>query len=383
MHRQSINIALDARTLHRPCRRGIGKTLAALYEQVLASRPEWRVIGYHRGPAPHGLASPGYRPSAINCPGDRFDAWRRWRLPTTAWRDRADLLHLPANLAPAWTPMPMLVTVHDLLPLRGDDATAPRLDASVQRCVRERTTILTPSRFTADQIIDIYAADPERVIVNPWAADRAMTPITDRPTRDAVTARYGIIGPFALHLGAPDPRKNTDRVIDAFAALPPKLREHWSLLVVGLNDPAHRQRLAERRDQRGLGASVVLHEFADEADMPALFSAAELLLYPSRGEGFGLPILDAFATDTAVLTSPNTSLLEVGGDAVAYADADATTEITDRMRWLLDDDAARQQLAARGRQRGSTFTWAAAADRFIATVEATLGIATEAARDAA
>lgn len=383
VQRRSIHIMLDARTLHRPHRRGIGKTLASLYERVLAVNPGWRVTGCHRGPHPQGLDSPGYRPRALGCPGDRFDAWRRWRLPLAAWRDRADLLHLPANLATPWMPAPAIVTVHDLLPMRFDDGTARRLDASIRRCVRRRLTILTPSRFTADQIIQTYLADPKRVVVAPWAADPAMTPTPDPATREAVARRYGVPGPFVLHLGAPDPRKNTARVIEAFAALPPKLRNTWSLLIVGLADPGHRERLAEQCHQLGAGASVKLHGFADEADMPALFSAAEALLYPSRGEGFGLPILDAFATDTAVLTSPNTSLTEVGGDAVVYADADDADAITDRLRWLLEDDAARRRLAGRGRQRGSTFTWAATADRFVAAVETTLGIATEAARDAA
>lgn len=383
MDHRSIDIALDARTLHRAARRGIGKTLGTLYETVLERRPDWRVLGYHRGPTDRGITSPGYRPRPIDCPGDRLDAWRRWRLPAAAWRDGAALLHCPANLAPSWTPLPTMVTVHDLLPLDQGDATARRLDATIRRCLRHRLPILTPSRFTADRIIARYHAPPDRIAVNPWAADPSMTTIRDPAERRAVAARYGASGPFVLHLGAPDPRKNTVRVIEAFAALPGRLRRHWSLVIVGLNDPGHRRRMVELCRARGVGDAAHLHDYAHESDLPALFSEAGLLLYPSRGEGFGLPILDAFAAGTAVLTSPNTSLSEVGGDAVAYAEAGDTARIADRLGALLDDDGQRQRLVEAGRRRGAAFTWAAAADRFIETVEQTLDRGREVRRHAA
>jgi len=279
--------------------------------------------------------------------------------------------------------MPTLVTVHDLLPLEQGGAAARRLDDTIRRCVRRGLTLLTPSRYTAGRIIATYGAAPERVVVNPWAADPGMTMASDPAERRAVAERYGASGPFVLHLGAPDPRKNTANVIEAFAALPARLRRDWSLLIVGLGDAAHRRRMAALCRSRGVADATRLHDYADGNDLPALFREAGLLLYPSRGEGFGLPILDAFAAGTAVLTSPNTSLSEVGGEAAAYAEAHDAGQIADRLRCLLEDDRYRTQLAEAGRRRGAAFTWAETADRFITTVERTLESGREGRRDAA
>ena len=378
-----MTLGLDARAVHRTARRGTGKNLIDLYRQVLKMRPNWRVIGYHRGPEPRPIDNDRYSARLIECPGDRFDVWRHYRLPAAARADRVNLLHCPANLVPAWIPTATLVTIHDLLPLSGPKKLAAAMDASIRRCVAKNTVIITPSQYTADELVRQFAADPQRIVVNHWAADRAMNDIKEEAQLSATAQRYGLSDWPILHLGAPDPRKNTTNAIKAYAKLPATLRKSSPLLVIGLDREAHRQQMADLCEQLNVTGDVKLHGFADEADMPALFSMASVLLYPSHGEGFGLPILDAWSAKAAVLTSNTTSLPEVGADAAIYADPQQPDQIADRLHALLRDRTLRESLVAAGSQRIKNFTWQRTAERFIGAVELASGLNKEAYRDAA
>jgi glycosyltransferase involved in cell wall biosynthesis len=365
----SLKIGLDARTVHRAVRRGTGKNLIDLYTKVLKLRPNWHVVGYHRGPVNDPIAQDGYTGRPIECLGDRFDAWRRWRLPAAAKADKVDLLHCPANLAPSRLPIPAMVTIHDLLPLSGPRKLARSMAATIRRCVARNTLIITPSQYTADALVNRFNANPQRIVVNHWAADQAMTYITDKNHLADVARRYGLHEPPVLHLGAPDPRKNTVNAIIAYAKLPAVVRKTAPLLVIGLDQTEHRRQIANLCDQLQISENVQLHGFADEADMPALFSLAQVLLYPSHSEGFGLPILDAWTARTAVLTANTTSLPEVGGNSVLYADPTDPDQIADGLRGLLCNSLFCQRLVHSGLQRIQQFTWTRTAERFIAAAE--------------
>src|SRR5690606_22974174 len=115
--------------------------------------------------------------------------------------------------------------------------------------------------------------------------------------------------------------------------------------------------------------SVTLHGFADEADMPALYAAAEVLAYPSLSEGFGLPILEAFAARTAVLTSNCTSLPEIAGDAALLVDPEDPVSLSHGLAKIVRDPTLRRDLVERGVRRLPRYTWKRCAERFAAAVE--------------
>ena len=367
-----MTLALDGRTIHRCVRRGTGKNLIDLYRHVLQLRPQWQVISYHRGPdsGDHVFHDTGaYRPRVIEMPGDRFNWWQRWRLPLAAWGDGADLLHCPANDAPRWQPVPVLLTVHDLLPLEDAADKARRFERSVRQAVSRGTIIITPSRYTADQLVGRFGADAGQIVVNHWAADSAMHYVADEKLRGRVTSHYGVTGPFVLHLGAAERRKNTMAVVEAFAKVPAHDRRDWSLLIIGLEDETFRQRVEHQAEQLGADDAVRACGFAPESDMAPLLSAAQVLAYPSLAEGFGLPILDAWVAHTAVLCSNTTSLGEVAGDAAMLVDPTDTEAISSGLQQLIKDETLRRRLIERGTKRLARFTWQATAERFIGAVE--------------
>ncbi len=368
-----MRIGLDARTIYWPTRRGTGKNLIDLYRHLVRLRPHWQVVAYHRqqGPVEPVLPSGHVSPRLIEMFGDRVDAWQRWRLPMAAWRDDVDVLHCPANLCPTWLPVNTVVTIHDLIPM---DMPAGRPAAQVRRFVQSvrlacqrAAWIICPSRYTRDRLVREFDADPRRMTVNPWAPDSSVASVPDSH-RQQILARFGITKPFVLHFGAGSPRKNTRRVLEAWATLDKSLRHQFQLLVVGLD--SHTQKQLEQTAVRlGIDKGVRLHGFAQERCLPVLLSAAQTLAYPSLSEGFGLPILDAWAVGTAVLTSDRTSMPEVAGDAAWLVDPSDVASIARGLSRLMGDQTLRRELKTRARRRLDRYSWEHTADRFVWTME--------------
>jgi glycosyltransferase involved in cell wall biosynthesis len=179
-----------------------------------------------------------------------------------------------------------------------------------------------------------------------------------------IRARYGLEAdqPYVFAFGAADPRKNTERLIRSWAMLPDRLRRDYALLLVGIHDRVM-QEFRTLVKELGLEPKCILHGFADERDISSLISGATVLCYPSLSEGFGLPVLDAFQCETAVLASNTTSLPEVAGDAAVLVDPRDGEAIGRGLQELLENPGLRAELIRRGLSRLATFTWEACADR--------------------
>ena len=267
--------------------------------------------------------------------------------------------------------VPTVVTIHDLIPLDLPQDRHPmqvkRFEQSVRCACRRATWIVCPSLYTRDRLVEQFDADASRITVNHWAPACAVAKINEVALRQ-VLQRYGVQSPFVLHFGAAAPRKNTLRLIHAWADLHETVRREWQLLIVGLDWRAQTvvQDLVEQSD---LQDSVVVHGFAAEEDLPALQRGASALAYPSLSEGFGLPILDAWAAGTAVLSSNTTSIPEIAGDAALLVDPTDTAAIAEGLEQLTAFASLRAELVARGRRRVQQFTWHATAHRFIDALE--------------
>ncbi len=366
-----MRIALDARTVYWPTRRGTGKNLVDLYTHVAKARPNWQINAFHRldESLPDVLPFSNIHPQQIEMRGDRFNNWERLRLPYAAWRGEADVLHCPANTCPSWMPIKTLVTIHDLIPL--DSGVSTPQTRYFHQCVvhacGHAAGIITPSLYTRNRLVRQFNADPHRITVNPWAPDSQTNYISETEAAP-VLDRYAIDQPYVLHFGAAAKRKNTCRVIEAWAMLNPRLRKRWQLVVIGLDDKT----LDQAKNQvacLGITEHVNLNGFADEADLPALLSSAKILAFTSLSEGFGLPILDAWKTQTAVLTSDVTSLPEVAGDTAELVDPFDTGTIASGLTRLMKDRFYRQQCIAKGLDRLQNYTWEATTQRYLQAVE--------------
>ena len=371
-------IGVDMRTVYQASRRGTGKNLLDLYTAVAEARPDWLFVMFHRNRRAEDpfAAAPNVEARCIDMPGDRWDLWERLRLPLAARAARVDVLHCPANTCPRHPLRPTVVTIHDLIPLdeRFSGPESATWERNVRRAVRTARRIVTPSETTRQMIVNRLGAPVDKVIVNYWAPDRGCQRVTDADRLLRARRRYGLAdeSPYVFGFGAADPRKNTRGVLTAWSQVSLALRQGHQLLLVGISDSAM-PACEQLRDELGIADSCVLSGFADEDDIPTLLSGADVLCYSSLAEGFGLPILDAFVCETAVLTSNATSLPEVAGDAAVLVDPEDPAAVADGLAGLLSDPSRRRELVDRGRQRVAAFTWDACARRICEVFEAVAG----------
>jgi glycosyltransferase involved in cell wall biosynthesis len=266
------------------------------------------------------------------------------------------------------------VTFHDLTPLRHYLQAWPERNRlayldRLRQIERSDALLLCNSTFTRDDVVATLgiAARRARVILAgcngggaPSAADAA-----------AVRRRLGLRGPFVLHVGALDPHKNFAATLSAFLQV--RRARELQLVVVGAVDPGI-EYFASFCKSRGV-RDVVFTGFLPRADLDALYAAAAGLLFLSRSEGFGFPLLEAMAAGCPVVGTDATSHPEVVGDAGQLVPIDDTVAAAAALERLLADAPFAAQCRARGRARARSFTWDAVADRTLAAWRAMGGVA--------
>jgi glycosyltransferase involved in cell wall biosynthesis len=276
-------------------------------------------------------------------------------------RRPVDLLHVQYT-APPLAPCPFVATIHDLsfehLPETFKRRSRMQLRLTVRRTARGAAHVIAPSEFTHRDLIETYGLDPERVTAIPLAASPRFRPVDDEEEIKRVRGRYGVGGEYVLAVGSIQPRKNLARLVRAYSLL---RRERGrsnlpQLVLVGKRAWLYGETLRAIEGE-GAGDSVILTGYVPEADLPALYSGALCFVYPSYFEGFGLPPLEAMSCGAAVLTGTRTSLPEVVGDAALTADPFDEAALARALARLIDDDALRAELRARGLRRARLFDW--------------------------
>ena len=276
---------------------------------------------------------------------------------------RADLLHNLFNTAPFFPGMPQVTTIHDLI-YRHDPE--PSLMTRGQALLlplaaRRSDRVVTPSEASKRDIVEHAGADPARVDVVPNGPGLGDVPSTVDPA--AVRRRFGGDGrPLVLTVSAKLPHKNVARLIDAVAMLDLDPRP---LLVVPGYETATESELRDHAERSG--AEVRFAGWLDDAELDALYRAADAFVMPSLAEGFGFPVLEAMLRGTPVACSNVTSLPEVAGDAALLFDPLDTGAIADALRRLLTDAALRDRLTAAGAERARAFSWRRAAELTLAS----------------
>lgn len=298
--------------------------------------------------------------------------WHRLRLPlpVEAFTGRVRLFHATDfTLPPTLSGTRTLLTVHDLSFVRAPETTTPvlkaYLDAVVPRSVRRATHVLADSQATKDDLVELYKTPPDKITVLLGGVNPEFRPITDAHARQVVRARYSLPpNPYIFSVGTVQPRKNYARLVQALAALGPQHADVHLVIAGGrgwLDAPIYQT----VRDL-GMGERVHFTGFVRDEDLPVLYSDAACLAYPSLYEGIGLPVLEAMACATPVVTSTISSLPEVAGDAALLIDPYDVEALAGALRRLLDDSALRETLVARGVRQAAFFTWERAASQLLA-----------------
>jgi glycosyltransferase involved in cell wall biosynthesis len=392
-----MRIGIDVQPLQgNALHAGIGVSLRGLVDALASAG------------APHELAlvlADGARRAGP--PGlGRASAWPRLRVPrgdlrarfagraerrrAARWMRRAglDLLHAQslAELEVA-VPRPtrrcrVVVTVHDLIPwlFRADhDAYWPRGLGRYDFADRLRDAAradawIVPSAHTRRDCVRHLGWPEARVFVVPQAAGPGFAPVRDAGRLARLRRTHGLPDAYFLYVGGYySPRKRVDRLLAAYRRYLEKGDRDVGLVLTGARDVGPRHPLRPLLDDPALAGRLHPTGFVDEADLPALYSGATALVYPSTYEGFGLPPLEAMACGTPVVTSACASLPEVVGDAALHADPRDADDLAAALRRIVDDGALRADLSRRGLARSRAFSWERTARETLRVYDAVLG----------
>jgi glycosyltransferase involved in cell wall biosynthesis len=351
-----LRVAVDATAV--PVRLTGAGIYVARVLAALAARDDLEIHAFCAPGLAGVLAAPGLRLTPVRAAGAGRPAriaWTQLLAGGAARRAGADLLHGVHYELPLRARLPQVVTVHDLTLLTHPEwherAKVRYFGWALRRAVTAATRVLCVSATTAADLADRLDVPADHLDVTPLGTD--LGPAGPGQVAD-LRRRLGLEGPYLLGLGTVEPRKDLPALVRAFAALATELPHR--LVLAGLSGWGVGE-LAAAVAASGVADRILLPGYVPEADKAALLTGADVFAYPSRYEGFGLPVLEAMACGTPVVTTTGGSLPEVAGDAATLIEPGDTAALAAALARLATDPAARRDAAERGRRRAAAFTW--------------------------
>jgi glycosyltransferase involved in cell wall biosynthesis len=279
-----------------------------------------------------------------------------------------DIVHFP-NQVYARTELPCIFNPHDLqhehYPEYFSEQELAQRRLLYRTACQEATAVEVPSHFVRQDLIDQYAIDPEKIyVVERGPPVELYDPPTDEQLR-AVRTRFDLPDPFAFYPARTWPHKNHDKLLEALAELRDSYDTELSLICTG-GETDHLPRIKEKTEALGLRDQVRFLGFVDPTDLRALYRLSEFVVFPSKFEGGGFPLLEAWAEGTPVACSNVTSLPEKAGDAAHLFDPDDVGAIVDALLALHTDPQRRQTLIEYGSRRVTEYSWERAAETYSA-----------------
>jgi glycosyltransferase involved in cell wall biosynthesis len=364
--RTEPRVLLDATAI--PAERGgVGRYVDNLTEALDTAGAALSVVCQHRDAEVFSRLAPGSRiiPTAEEL-GSRPArlAWEQTTLPRLAKRLPVDVIHSPHYTMPLAAAVPVVVTLHDatFFSDRGlhHGVKGRFFRAWTRTSLRRAAVCVVPSRATGNELVRFANADADSLVVAYHGVDHQLFRV---PNKLQVVAAADYLGlgqqPWIAFLGTLEPRKNVPALVRAYIRVMTDRQNRPALVLAGAAgwDSAVEPAVAAVPP----GMTVLRPGHLPVQLLPGLLGGAQIVAYPSLGEGFGLPVLEAMACGAAVLTTRKLALPEVGGDAVAYTGTGAG-EIAAALSELLDQPDLRTALSHKAVDRAATFTWAASAE---------------------
>jgi anaerobic magnesium-protoporphyrin IX monomethyl ester cyclase len=358
-----MRIAFDGTAL-RPGRTGVGYyTEHLLHHLARAAADDELIVVSNRAidttsplPSRVRVATPARRVPRL--------VWMQ-TLAVTALRDvEADVVHFTNGMLPLMSKVPTVVTIHDMSlrlypryhPPRRVILNRPLVDLAA----RLADAIITPSESSKRDIVGLYHLDPDRVHVVYEAAAPSFTRVHDPAALERVRQRYGLGDRIILYVGTIEPRKNLPTLIEAFAARRRSGELSHQLVCVGPNGWLSGG-IDEQIAKSKVADAITFTGYVPFEDLPALYSLAEMFVYPSMYEGFGLPVVEAMACGVPVITGRTAALSEIGGGAIVEVDRIEPDALGRALVALAGSRDRRDELSGRGLARAATFSWERAA----------------------
>lgn len=305
----------------------------------------------------------------IELGGGPYPSWEQIALPKAAARCGCQLLHCTSNTAPVFTSIPSVVTLHDIIYLESvslfkKGGTWYQKTGNmyrryvVPRVVERSKKIITVSHFEKNRIRQFFGftENDQRLVAIYNGVSEHFKPITDTQVLAEVKNKYRLPDHYFFFLGNTDPKKNTKGTLQAFDRYLQTASKPVKLVMLDYEKNALKA-LLDEIGSPGLAEHIHLTGYVKNTDLPAIYTQAELFLYPSLRESFGIPMLEAMRCGVPVITSNTSSMPEVSGGAAAIIDPFKPHEITQAMQRLTNDELYRSELIHKGLEQSAKFSW--------------------------
>ncbi|MEG1864056.1 MAG: glycosyltransferase family 1 protein [Alistipes sp.] len=356
-----MKIAIEAQRIFRPNKHGMDfvalETIRCL-QQIDTENEYFIFVG--EGTDRCLEESPNMHIITLRCPS--YPLWEQWALPRAAARVGADLLHCTSNTAPIWGATPLVVTLHDIIFLEKQTARNKSLYQSLGRIYRRLVVprvlprcrkIITVSEFECNRIRTTLALDPARIMAIHNGYNTRFSPMGNTST---TTRKYLDDAAYLFFLGNTDPKKNTVGTLRAYADYVRRSTHPLPLLIADLRPQAAEAALREIGAEELL-AMLRLPGYIANEDLPAIYNGATAFLYTSLRESFGIPLLEAMACGTPVVTSNTSAIPEIAGIGAILVDPTSPSAIADALLRIETDADFRNEQVAYGLERVKHFSW--------------------------
>lgn len=353
---------------------GVGRSVYEMTAALLAAgQHDYTLFTAGRPPLPDDIAA--FNPYVRSAPFSALTLTRLWHrlrvpLPVETFTGSQNLFFATDFTLPPTLPRTRTaVFIHDLTYVRVPDAAVPSLvrflGKAVPRAVSRADVVIVNSEATKQDLIDIYGTPAEKIHPVRFGVHRRFT-LPPKP-RDYLNQKYGLAArPYIFAVGTIQPRKNYERLIAAYAQM-----RKWgepALVIAGgkgwLESPIYEAVKAAK-----LESHVKFLGYVDDEDLPSLYAHAAAFAMPSLYEGFGLPVLEAMASGTPVVTSNLSSLPEAAGDAGILIDPYDTDAMANALWHVMSDSALRERLIIQGKSRAARYTWDRTAEDLLAAFD--------------
>ncbi|MBX7258639.1 MAG: glycosyltransferase family 4 protein [Candidatus Hydrogenedentes bacterium] len=345
---------------------GVGNYCRNLFSTLVEECRDDSFVAFSASMHPPALGSAGPRVTMRHFPAPTralYGLWSTVGLPRIeAMTGPVDVYHATNFFLPPARTCGRVLTIHDLGFLVVPEMCSPKIvgpfSKRMRRFAAEADVVLADSEATRQDILRLLEVPPAKVVAAPLAAGKDLRPMDRDEARRVVRERHGLHEPYLLFVSTLEPRKNVTGLLRVFARLRDRIPHRLVLVgATGWNaDP-----IVEAIATLGISDRVVRLGFAPGNDLNALYSAADVFVFPSYYEGFGLPVLEAMTCGCPVVTSNRSSLPEVVGEAGTMCEPDDHAAIAEAVMRLIEDGAARERAVARGLAQAATFSWSACA----------------------
>lgn len=294
-----------------------------------------------------------------------YPVWEQKYLPAAAKSDKINLLHCTSNTAPVSGKVPLVVTIHDIIYLEKwmitEGSWYQRFGNlyrrwNVPKIAKKAEVIITVSEYERQRIIEGLKIHPERVKAIYNACGSHFTAARDEATLKAFKEKMNLPDRFVLFLGNTDPKKNLPNVMKALGILKQRGKLDFKMVMPDFGRDYLYNILKAQKNEH-LIDDIMLTGYIPNAELPDLYRLAQMFLYPSLRESFGIPILEAMACGTPVITSNTSAMPEVAGDGALLIDPNQPEQIADTMLLVLENETIRKNTIDYGIKRAAMFSW--------------------------